>query len=89
MLRSSWNDSVHSALNIVSAYDVDNGLALYQQSSDSKGKEGHLARKIVDMLALEGSVVTLDALHCQTQTLEHISQNKGDFIVQVKANQGN
>lgn len=89
VLRSSWNDSVHSALNIVSAYDVDNGLALYQQSSDSKGKEGQLARNIIDMLALKGSIVTLDALHCQTRTLDHITQNKGDFIVQVKANQSN
>jgi predicted transposase YbfD/YdcC len=88
VLRRSWNGSIHNALNVVSAYDVENGLALYQQSSDSKGKEGQIARDIIDMLALKGSIVTLDALHCQRETLDLISQHGGDFIVQVKANQG-
>ena len=52
VLRRSWNGSIHNALNVVSAYDVENGLALYQQSSDSKGKEGQIARDIIDMFDL-------------------------------------
>ncbi|MGY8899431.1 MAG: ISAs1 family transposase [Paraglaciecola sp.] len=88
VLRGSWSGSVQRALNVVSAYDVENGLALYQQSSDSKGKEGQIARDIIDMLALKDSIVTLDALHCQRDTLDLIRQRKCDFIVQVKANQG-
>tara|TARA_R110001583_G_scaffold10719_2_gene49371 strand:- start:439 stop:666 length:228 start_codon:yes stop_codon:yes gene_type:complete len=50
---------------------------LYQQSSDSKGKEGQIARDIIDMLTLEDSIVTLDALHCQRDTLDLIRQHKG------------
>jgi predicted transposase YbfD/YdcC len=86
-LRSSWKGSVNQALHVVTAYDVDNGLALYQQASHSKGKEGQIARDIIDALAVEGSIVTLDALHCQSTTLETIVKSKNDFIVQVKANQ--
>jgi predicted transposase YbfD/YdcC len=87
VLRGSWNSSVHNALNVVSAYDVDNGLALYQQSAQSKGKEGEIARNIIDVLALEGCVVTLDALHCQQNTLDTLANRKADFVVQIKANQ--
>lgn len=80
---------MHQALHVVSAYNVDDGIALYQQSANSKGKEGALARNIIDMLTLKGSIVTLDALHCHADTLDTIKQGKGDFIVQVKGNQGN
>lgn len=87
VLRSSWKGSVHQALQVVTAYDVDNGLALYQQASNSKGKEGQVARDIIDALAVEESIVTLDALHCQSTTLDVVIKSKNDFVVQVKANQ--
>lgn len=63
-------------------------LSLVSTVSDIKGKEGQIAHDIIDMLALKYSTVTLDALHCQRDTLELIRKRKGDFIVQVKANQG-
>ena len=77
VLRGSWKDSPHNALHMVSAYNVDDGIALYQEAANCKGKEGELARHIIDMLALKGCVVTLDALHCQAQTLDTIKQGKG------------
>lgn len=86
-MKRAWSRNIHKALHVVSAYDVDNGLTLYQQSSDSKGKEREIARNIIDMLALKGCVVTMDALHCQTETLERVISQQGDFVVQVKANQ--
>jgi predicted transposase YbfD/YdcC len=86
-MKRAWADDIHKALHVVSAYDVENGLTLYQQSSDSKGKEQEIARNIIDMLALKGCVVTLDALHCQKETLNRILSQQGDFVVQLKANQ--
>lgn len=87
VMRGSWKANVHKALNVVSAYDVDEGLALYQQMANSKGKEGELARNIIHMLTIKDSIVTLDALHCQRDTLNAIIDGEGDFVVQVKANQ--
>lgn len=88
-MRRTWSDNIHEALHVVSAYDVGNGLTLYQQASDSKGKERKIAREIIDMLALKGCVVTLDALHCQKETLNRVIAQQGDFVVQLKANQEN
>lgn len=64
--------------------DVDNGLALYQQAAKNKGKEGKIARDIIDILACEGCIVTLDALHCQTKTLESIVKNKATLLSKSK-----
>ena len=86
-MKRAWAGDIHKALHVVSAYDVGNGLTLYQQSSDSKGKEREIARNIIDMLALKDCVATMDALHCQTETLNRVISQQGDYVVQVKANQ--
>lgn len=86
-LRRSWSEEICTALHTVSAYDVDAGITLYQKAANSKGKEGELARQIIDALALDNAIVTLDSLHCQTSTLSLITQRNGDFVVQLKANQ--
>ncbi len=86
-MKRAWAGDIHKALHVVRAYDVGNGLTLYQQSSDSKGNERAIARNIIDMLALKDCVATMDALHCQTKTLNRVISRQGDFVVQVKANQ--
>ncbi len=85
-MRSAWKDDHHSAAHVVSAFDVTNGLAFYQQVTERKGKEPEVALEIIKSLALKGAIVTLDALHCQSQTMNAIKANKGDFIMQLKAN---
>ena len=40
------------------------------------------------MLNIEGMVVTADAMHCQKETAEIIIKNKGDYVLQLKANHG-
>ena len=44
-------------------------------------------KDMLDILELKGAVVTLDALHCQRETLEKISEKKAHVVVQVKNNQ--
>ncbi len=73
---------------MVTAYDVENGITLYQKASDSKDNEREIARNIIEMLSLKGCVVTMDALHCQKETMTQIVKQQGDFVVQLKANQG-
>jgi len=45
VMKKSWAGNIHNALQVVSAYDVENGLSLYQQSAQSKGVEGDTARQ--------------------------------------------
>ncbi|WP_188503296.1 ISAs1 family transposase, partial [Lacimicrobium alkaliphilum] len=86
-MRGAWSGDVTKALHVISAFDVGRGIALYQECTDSKGKEVEVARQIIDALALDGAIVTLDALHCQTETMSGIAKGKGDFVIQLKGNQ--
>ncbi|KZN54819.1 hypothetical protein N482_24415 [Pseudoalteromonas luteoviolacea NCIMB 1942] len=44
---------------------------------------------MLDVLNVKGSVLTMDALHCQTETLKKIADKKAHVVVQVKKNQPN
>lgn len=76
-----------NALHLVSAFDTVEGLVLCQQSMKSKGGELAAARQLLDCLDIKGAFVTMDALHCQKDTLHKLAQNDADFVIQVKGNQ--
>ncbi|WP_417744261.1 ISAs1 family transposase [Rosistilla oblonga] len=44
---------------------------------------------MLELLDLAGSVVTLDAMHCQKETAKRIVAAEADYILTVKGNQGN
>ena len=44
-------------------------------------------RIYLSMLYIEGCIVTLDALHCQTQTVKTILEKQADYVLPVKENQ--
>ena len=75
-------------LHLVSAYDTQEGLVLFQQATGGKGTEIQAVKELLSMLDINGSIVTLDALHCQSQTLNQITLQGGDYVVQLKKNQG-
>lgn len=86
-MRGACKGTLIEALHVVTAYDVGTGIALYQQDTESKGKEGPAARQLIELLAFDGAIVTMDALHCQKETLQMITQRGGDYIVGIKGNQ--
>ncbi|MDE9504703.1 ISAs1 family transposase, partial [Xenorhabdus bovienii] len=63
------------------------GLVLSQKATATKNGEISVVRQMLDILNLKGSIVTLDALHCQRETLQKISEKKAHVVVQVKKNQ--
>lgn len=71
----------------VGAYDVTNGLALYQEMASGKGKEIETVQSLITMLKIDNALITIDALNAQRATLEAIIARKGDYVVQVKGNQ--
>lgn len=85
-MRSAWDEDVKKALHVVSAFDVTNGVAIYQEATDRKGKEAQVARQVIDALVLKNTVVTLDALHCEKATMSKIVKKNGDFLIQLKKN---
>lgn len=58
-----------------------------QEGSAGKGNELKAVRALLDTLVLDGCVVTLDALGCQTEIAAAIVEKGGDYVLAVKANQ--
>lgn len=79
--------TIETMMNIVTAY-TDTGICLGQKTVSSKSNEIPAVRELIEMLNIEGLVVTADAMHCQKETAETIIKNKGDYVLQLKANQG-
>lgn len=82
VLRGSFRGNAKDALQLVTAYDTENGLVLSQKATPNKKGEIETVKDMLDILELKGAVVTLDALHCQRETLEKISEKKAHVVVQ-------
>lgn len=80
-------NTIEKMMNIVTAY-TDTGISLWQTTVDNKTNEIPAVKELIDMLNIEGIVVTADAMHCQKETAEKIIYKKGDYVLQLKANQG-
>lgn len=80
--------TIKKMMNIVTAY-TDTGISLGQKTVDSKSNEIPAVRELIEMINIEGMVVTADAMHCQKETEQVIIDNKGDYVLQLKANQRN
>ena len=79
---------IEKMMSIVTAY-TDTSISLGQVTVDSKSNEIPAVRDLLDMIDVKGAVVTMDAMHCQKETVEKIINNGGDYVVQLKGNQGN
>jgi Transposase DDE domain len=74
------------APHLIAAFDHSAGAVLGQVAVDTKSNEIPSARTLLGHLDLDGAVVTLDALHTQTDTAEAITGAGGDYVFTVKAN---
>lgn len=87
-LRGSFDAaSGKSALHVVSAWASGLRLSLGQVAVDGKSNEITAVPKLLELLELSGAVVTMDAMHCQKQTLAAIRAKGADYLVPVKDNQ--
>ncbi len=74
------------APHLVAAFDHGAGVVLGQVAVDAKSNEIPAARTLLGHLELDGAVVTLDAMHTQTDTATTITGAGGDYVFTVKAN---
>lgn len=74
-------------LSMVSAFDVEQGLVLYHKAGRGKGNELAMTRELIESLNITGAILTLDALHCQVDTIAQIKEQKGIALIQCKKNQ--
>ena len=75
------------ALHVLSAYSCANGLSLGQLKVDGKTNEITAIPKLIKQLAIEGAIVTIDAMGCQKDIAQAIIDQKADYLLAVKENQ--
>jgi len=80
-----WDKS--GMAHMVSAFVQANSMVFAQVACDGKGRELDAIERLLKLLELAGSVVTIDALGCQVSIAELIVQAKADYLLQVKDNQ--
>jgi predicted transposase YbfD/YdcC len=74
-------------LHVVSAYAHDFGVVLGQISCEEKSNEITAIPKLLDMLEIKGSIVTIDAMGTQTEIAKKIVEKEADYILALKENQ--
>jgi predicted transposase YbfD/YdcC len=63
-------------------------LVLAQVKVAEKSNEIVAIPKLLDMLAINGAIVTIDAMGCQREIARKIIDKGADYIVALKGNQG-
>jgi predicted transposase YbfD/YdcC len=76
------------AIHMVSAFAARQRLVLGQVKVADKANEIVAIPKLLDMLAIEGAVVTIDAMGCQRAIAQKIVDKNADYILALKGNQG-
>ena len=71
----------------MSAFAPGSGIVLGQVAVDKKSNEVRALPALLEMLHLEGALVTGDAMHTQRAASEMIVGKGGDYVLALKANQ--
>jgi predicted transposase YbfD/YdcC len=84
--RDKGNKSI---VHMVSAWASVNNIVLGQLKVDAKSNEITAIPELLKLLVLKGCIVTLDAMGCQKDIAEAITDREADCIPALKGNQGN
>lgn len=74
-------------LHLVSAWAVEQRLVLGQLEVAGDSNEIEALPELLALLALDGRIVTADAMHCQKATARAILDRGGDYCLALKGNQ--
>jgi len=87
-LRGSKDGEAGQAQHVLNAFAHESGLVLGQQSVDGKSNEITAIPAFLESLALEGAIVTMDAMGCQKDVAAGIVEKKANYVLALKGNQG-
>jgi predicted transposase YbfD/YdcC len=74
-------------LQLVNVFAVDARMVLAQQKAPGRNETAG-ALEVLDLLCLEGCIVTADALHCHRAFAAAVRERGGDYVLAIKANRG-
>lgn len=77
-----------AAIHMVSAWASGHHLVLGQVKVDDKSNEILAIPRLLEMLELGGTIVTIDAMGCQKDIAARIHGQNADYVLALKGNQG-
>lgn len=86
--RSFQKKGVDAPIHIVSAFAARQRLVLGQVKVTEKSNEIVAIPRLLDMLVIEGAIITIDAMWCQRDIARKIIDKKADYLLALKGNQG-
>ena len=86
--RSFQKKGGKAPIHMVSAFAARQRLVLGQVKVAEKSNEIVAIPALLDMLAIEGAIVTIDAMGCQRDIAEKILDKNADYVLALKGNQG-
>lgn len=89
-LRGSHDSSKGlGPLHLVSAWLSSRGITMGQVATSEKSNEITAIPELLKLIDIKGAIITLDAMGTQTAIAKQIVESKGDYVMGLKANQGN
>jgi predicted transposase YbfD/YdcC len=86
--RSYQEKGRKAAIHMVSAFAARQRLVLGQVKVSEKSNEIVAIPRLLDMLSIDGAIVTIDAMGCQRGIAQKIIDKKADYVLALKGNQG-
>jgi predicted transposase YbfD/YdcC len=86
--RSYQKKGAKEPIHMVSAFAARQRLVLGQVKVADKSNEIVAIPALLDMLTIEGAIVTIDAMGCQRSIAQKILDKKANYILALKGNQG-
>jgi len=88
-LRRSFDRTGNKgALHMISAWSSAQKLVLGARAVDAKSNEITAIPELLELLALKGAIVTIDAMGCQKKIAATIIDKGADYVLGLKGNQG-
>lgn len=78
----------HASVQVVSAWVRQAGLSLGEVVIKEKTNEIEAVPELLQLLDLQGAIISADALNCQKKTAQVILDGQGEYLLGLKANQG-
>lgn len=85
--RRSGRKGGKDAIHMVSAFAARQRLVLAQTKASEKSNEIVAIPALLEMLVIEGAIVTIDAMGCQRDIARKIIDKKADYVLALKGNQ--
>jgi len=87
-LRGSYDRSDNkAAIPMVTVWATANHLSLGSRVVEEKSNEITAIPKLLELIDINGALVTLDAIGCQKEIAKKIREEGGDYVLAVKKNQ--